>query len=48
MFIISYNIPFDKVDEYIESGMRTKEAIGLVAKEMACKKNELYEAYHKR
>lgn len=37
-----------KVDEYIESGMRTKEAIGLVAKEMACKKNELYEAYHKR
>ena len=28
--------------------MRTKEAIGLVAKEMACKKNELYEAYHKR
>ena len=39
---------FTKVDEYIESGMRTKEAIGLVAKEMACKKNELYEAYHKR
>ena len=38
----------NKVDEYIESGMRTKEAIGLVAKEMACKKNELYEAYHKR
>lgn len=37
-----------KVDEYVESGMRTKEAIGLVAKEMACKKNELYEAYHKR
>ena len=46
--VLDLNIAFSKVDAYIETGMRTKEAIGLVAKEMACKKNELYEAYHKR
>lgn len=46
--ILDLNIAFSKVDAYVETGMRTKEAIGLVAKEMDCKKNELYEAYHKR
>ncbi len=38
----------DRVNAYIDEGMRTKEAIAIVAKEMGCKKNELYEAYHKR
>lgn len=38
----------DCVNAYIDEGMRTKEAIAIVAKEMGCKKNELYEAYHKR
>lgn len=37
-----------KVEDYVNAGMRTKEAIGIVAKETNCKKNELYEAYHKR
>ena len=38
----------DQVNAYIDGGMRTKEAIAIVAKESGCKKNELYEAYHKR
>ena len=37
-----------KVQELVESGIRAKEAIATVAKDMGCKKNELYEAYHKK
>ena len=46
--IFDMDICIDRVNAYIDGGMRTKEAIGMVAKEMGCKKNELYEAYHKR
>ncbi len=46
--IFDMDVCIDRVNAYIDGGMRTKEAIGMVAKEMGCKKNELYEAYHKR
>lgn len=46
--IFDMDICIDRVNAYIDGGMRTKDAIGMVAKEMGCKKNELYEAYHKR
>ena len=46
--IFDMDICIDRVNAYIDGGMRTKEAICMVAKEMGCKKNELYEAYHKR
>lgn len=46
--VFDMDVCIDRVNAYMDGGMRTKEAIALVAKEMGCKKNELYEAYHKR
>lgn len=46
--VFDMDVCIDRVNAYMDGGMRTKEAITLVAKEMGCKKNELYEAYHKR
>ena len=37
-----------KVQELVDSGMRAKEAISIVSKDMGMKKNELYEIYHKK
>ncbi len=37
-----------KVQQLVEQGMRAKEAIAKISKESGCKKNELYEAYHKK
>ncbi|MGM9947025.1 16S rRNA (cytidine(1402)-2'-O)-methyltransferase [Floccifex sp.] len=45
---IDFNVAFQKVDAYIESGLKTKQAIQCVAKEMHIKKNELYDLYHKK
>ena len=45
--IFDMNAAIEKVDSYINAGMRAKEAIQTAAKELGCKKNELYEAYHK-
>ena len=45
--IFDMNAAIKKVDSYINAGMRAKEAIQTAAKELGCKKNELYEAYHK-
>lgn len=39
---------FDKVHQYVDEGMKTKQAIQLVSKECNVSKNELYEAYHKQ
>lgn len=36
-----------KVDFYINQGMKTKQAVTTVASEIGCKKNELYDYYHK-
>ncbi|MGN1276668.1 MAG: 16S rRNA (cytidine(1402)-2'-O)-methyltransferase [Floccifex sp.] len=45
---IDFDLAFQKVDAYIESGLKTKQAIQSVAKEMHIKKNELYDLYHKK
>lgn len=37
-----------KVQNLVDEGMRAKEAISRISKESGCKKNELYEAYHKK
>lgn len=37
-----------KVQELVDQGIRAKEAIQKISKEMGCKKNELYEAFHKK
>lgn len=37
---------YQKITEYIESGLSSKEAIKKVAKENSCSKNELYRQYH--
>ena len=39
---------FERVDCLINEGMKTKQAITTVSKEIGCKKNELYDYYHKQ
>ena len=36
-----------KVEEYVNQGLKTKEAIKKAASELGCSKNELYDEYHK-
>lgn len=36
-----------KVQDLIDSGMKTKQAIVQIAKDLGCKKNELYDYFHK-
>lgn len=44
----SWEKAVEKVNEYIELGNKTKQAISLAAKELGCSKNELYDIYHKQ
>ncbi len=37
----------EEIDSYVEKGMKTKEAIGVIAKQHNVSKNELYDYYHK-
>lgn len=39
---------YHKINEYIDSGFSSKEAIKKVAKETGCSKNELYRQYHEQ
>lgn len=45
---VDLNLAISRIEECIESGMKTKEAIVFVSKEMNMKKNELYDLYHKK
>lgn len=45
--VFDMNLAIQKVDILVDGGMKTKAAIVQVSKEMGCKKNELYGAYHK-
>ncbi|MDD7282229.1 MAG: 16S rRNA (cytidine(1402)-2'-O)-methyltransferase [Erysipelotrichaceae bacterium] len=45
---VDMNDAIDKVNEYVQEGYKTKQAIQLVAKELNIKKNELYDLYHKQ
>lgn len=44
---ISIEFAINKVQEYIDAGMKTKEAIKTVSKELNFPKNELYDEFHK-
>lgn len=45
---VDLDLAISKIEECIQSGMKTKEAIVYVSKEMNIKKNELYDLYHKK
>lgn len=45
---IDIETALNKVQEYIDEGYKTKEAIKLVSKELNFSKNELYDEFHKR
>lgn len=46
--IFDMNDAIQKVQELVNQGVRAKQAIQIISKEMGCKKNELYEAFHKK
>ncbi len=45
--MLDFKILKKEVDSYISKGMKTKEAIGVIAKQYKVSKNELYDYYHK-
>lgn len=46
--VFDMNDAIQKVQELVNQGVRAKQAIQIISKEMGCKKNELYESFHKK